>query len=301
MLKQFVLSQSPAMPLRSSLFAFVATAASNTLHGTALTLGLALTLPATAQTNAPAPRVVSELKDIRMQALTNLPKAGGDASDRDSCPQLVIRPKSSAAKQVATQGWAVMADVPLGRYRAISFAGQMEAATSGTCNVTQGNVAVFDNNKLVALAYGKSVEDTAIGRLTPLEGGAVRVWDGDIAPSPVGDLHVDSDGTLRLSKVADEDAVCQGRATVPNIYNMPIDKARKALAAKGWKPVQSGASGEPRQTALVKRGIVETASCAGTGLAFCDFDYVGPAGKLTLTTVGDNALPHVTEYEVKCR
>ncbi|MEV8469821.1 PASTA domain-containing protein [Ralstonia sp. UNC404CL21Col] len=294
-------SSFPRMQPRHSFSAFTSTIASNVLHGTALTFGLALTLQAAAQTGMPALRVVSELKDIRMKAVAALPKAGGDAGDRDSCPQLVIKPKSPAAKQVAAQGWAVMADVPLGAFRAVSFAGQMQAATSGTCNVTQGNVAVFQNDKLVALAYGKSAEDPAIGALTPLEGGAVRVWDGDISPLPVGDLRVDSDGTLRLSKVADEDAVCQGRALVPNVYNMSIDKARKALADKGWKPVKGGASPEPRQAALVKRGIGEANSCAGTGLAYCDFNYVGPAGKLTLTTVGEDDLPHVAGYDVRCR
>ena len=236
-----------------------------------------------------------------MKALTNLPRAGGSASDRDSCPQRVIQPKSAAAKQIAAQGWAVMSDVPLGSYHAVSFAGQMEAATSGTCNVTRGNVAVFDHDKLIALAYGKSAEDTAIGALSPLEGGAVRVWDGDISPMPVGDLRVDSNGTLRLSKVADEDAVCQGRAKVPNVYNMPIDKARKTLAARGWNPVRAKPEGEPRQAELIKRGIVEAQTCSGTGLAYCGFSYTGPAGTLSLTTVGDNTLPNVVDYGVKCR
>ncbi|WP_431209036.1 hypothetical protein [Burkholderia cepacia] len=279
---------------------FAASFASSYLYGAGLMLGLTLTVPAAAQTTASAPRVVSELKDIRMKPLANLPMAG-DALDRGDCSQLVIQPKSAAARLVAAQGWAVMSDMPLGPYRAISFAGQMEAATSGTCSITQGNVAVFEDGRLIALAYGKSAEDTAIGRLAPLESGAVRIWDGDIAPSPAGDLHVDRDGTLRLSRVADEDAVCKGRAKVPNVYNMPIDKARKALIANGWNPVRGGASGEPRQSALVRRGIVETESCAGTGLAFCDFGYTGPAGKLTLTTVGEGALPSVTDYDVKCR
>ncbi|KEH15340.1 transmembrane protein, putative, partial [Medicago truncatula] len=236
---------------------FAASFASSCLYGAGLMLGLALTVPAAAQTTASAPRVVSELKDIRMKPLANLPVAG-DALDRGDCSQLVIQPKSAAARLVAAQGWAVMSDMPLGPYRAISFAGQMEAATSGTCSITQGNVAVFEDGRLIALAYGKSADDTAIGRLAPLESGAVRIWDGDIAPSPAGDLHVDRDGTLRLSRVADEDAVCQGRAKVPNVYNMPIDKARKALIANGWNPVRGGASGEPRQSALVRRGIVET-------------------------------------------
>lgn len=274
--------------------------ASATRHA-ALALGLALCLPAMAQTGAPAPRVQSDLKDIRMKAITSLPKAGGSADDRNSCSWRVIQPKSAATKVVAAQGWAVMADVPLGSYRAVSFAGQMEAGTSGTCTITQGNVAVFDGDRLVALAYGKSPEDTAIGNLTALEGGSVRVWDGDLVGSPVGDLRVEADGTVHLGKLADEESVCKGRAKVPNIYGMPIDKARQALADKGWKPVSGGASKEPRQSALVKRGIPEAESCAGTGLAYCDFGYSGPAGRLTVTTVGEKDLPNVSDYEVKCR
>lgn len=286
------------MPRAAFLSLLAASFASKGLYGACLVLGVALT--AAAQTNAPAPRVVSELKDIRMKALANLPRAASPV-DRESCSQRVIQPKSAAAKLVVAQGWAVMSDVPLGPYRAVSFAGQMEPATSGTCSITQGNVAVFENGKLIALVYGKSAEDAAIGRLAPLEGGAVRIWDGDIAPSPAGDLRIDADGTLRLSRVADEDSVCKGRAKVPNVYNMPIDKARKVLVANGWNPVRSSASGEPRHSALVKRGIVETGSCAGTGLGFCDFGYAGPAGKLTLTTAGDGDLPSVTDYDVKCR
>jgi len=276
----------------------------STVHGAVLVLSLALTLPTLAQTNAL--RVASDVKDIRIKALNVLPKANGSTSDRADCPQAVMKPASAAAKQVAAQGWAVMADVPLGSassgtYRAISFAGRLEAGTSATCSITQGNVAVFDNDKLVALAYGKSAEDTAIGTLTALEGGTVRVWDGDMVVSPVGDLRVDADGTVRLSKIADEDTVCHGRAKVPTIYGMAIDKARKALAAKGWKPVRGGPNGEPRQSALVKRGLVETENCAGTGLAYCDFSYTGPAGKLTVTTAGEDDPPHVVDYEVKCR
>lgn len=279
---------------------FPAPAALTTLSA-ALALNLALSLPAAAQTNTTAPRVVSELKDIHIKAGAALPKAGGTQHDREDCPQAVIQPKSAAAKRVASQGWAVMADVPLGPYRAVSFAGQMQAATSGTCSITQGNVAVFDHDKLIALAYGKSAEDTAIGNLIPLEGGAVRVWDGDITTSPVGDLHVDADGTLRLSKIASEDAVCQGRAKVPNVYGMPIDKARKALAAKGWNPVRAKASGDPRQAALFKRGVIETDDCSGTGLAYCSYSYTSTVGKLSLTTMGEDDLPSVADYSVKCR
>ena len=36
------------------------------------------------------------------------------------------------------------------------------------------------------------------------------------------------------------------------------EEARKALAAKGWNPVRAKASGDPRQAALFKHGIIET-------------------------------------------
>lgn len=280
---------------------FAAPAAQTSLRQAVLALSLAVSLPAIAQTSATAPRVVSEMKGILVKATTALPKAGGSASDREDCPQRVIQPKSAAAKQVAAQGWAVMADVPLGPYRAVSFAGQMQAGTSGTCAATQGNIAVFSNDKLIALAYGKSADDTAIGNLVPLEGGTVRLWDGDIVPAPAGDLHVDADGTVRLTKMADEDTVCQGRAKLPNVYGMSIDKARKALAAKGWNPVRAKASGYPRQAAQFKHGIIETDDCSGTGMAYCSYSYAGPAGKLSLETAGEDDLPSVSGYSVKCR
>ena len=114
-------------------------------------------------------------------------------------------------------------------------------------------------------------------------------------------LHVDADGTLRLSKIASEDTVCQGRAKVPNVYGMPIDKARKALAAKGWNPVRAKASGDPRQAALFKRGVIETDDCSGTGLAYCSYSYASATGKLSLTTMGEDDLPSVADYSVKCR
>ncbi|MDN6882995.1 hypothetical protein QMO14_05190 [Variovorax sp. CAN2819] len=267
----------------------------------ALSFSLALALPATAQIGASAPRVQSDLKDIRMKAIASLPKAGGSASDRDGCPWRVAKPKSATAKLVAAQGWAVMADVPLGAYRAVGFAGRMEPGTSGTCNITQGNVALFDGDRLFALAYGKSAEDTSIGNLSLLEGGTVRVWDGDIVGAPVGDLRIDADGTVRLGKLADEESVCNGRAKVPNIYGMPIDKARQALAGKGWKPVRIKPDGESRQAGLIRRGIVEAESCAGTGLAYCSFSYTGVAGTLSLITAGEKGLPDAVGYDVKCR
>ncbi|NIE55340.1 MULTISPECIES: hypothetical protein [unclassified Burkholderia] len=58
------LSGSSVMPRAAFLPLLAASFASKGLYGAGLVLGLALTVPAAAQTHASAPRVVSELKDI---------------------------------------------------------------------------------------------------------------------------------------------------------------------------------------------------------------------------------------------
>ena len=130
----------------------------------------------------------------------------------------------------------------------------------------------------------------------------MRVWDGNPVPNPVGDLHVQDDGVLHLAPVSSADTVCHGHATVPNVYNLPIDKARMALQSKGWRPVRrTKTEGDTGQAELIKRGMIETQACAGTGFAFCEFRYTSPAGKLVLTTAGEEDYPRVTNYDVTCR
>jgi hypothetical protein len=45
--------------------------------------------------------------------------------------------------------------------------------------------------------------------------------------------------------------------------------------------------------------------CSGTGFGFCDYAYAGPAGTLSVITMGeigeDGRLPVVSDYGVDCR
>lgn len=264
-------------------------------------LALCLGAPGRAAAQAsPPPHLVSEVKDLRFVALVELPRASGPASTDLGCSSLVAQPASEAAHAVAGRGWLVMAEASLGRYRVVSFASKMEAGTSGTCSVHDGNVGIFDGSRLVALAYGGHRDD-AIGRIAARPDGSVQLSDGDINSSPIGDLRVQADGTLLLGRLPAEEAVCGGRGTVPDIRRMPIDKARAALLAKGWTPVRGGPRADPRERDLVRRGVIEVGNCSGTGLAYCEFAYTGLAGRLSLTTVGDADSPPVSDYAVQCR
>ena len=270
---------------------------------------LAQTPASSATADAQGLHVVSEVKglDFTLQDKP-LPKAPGPVQDRNECDNYVIRPVSAAGSLVAARGWAVTGEAVLGAYRVVSFAGKFEAGTSAHCNVEQGNIGIFDGTKLVALAYAPKGSKESIGKVVILDGGGLRVWSGDDLSAPAGDIQL-VQGELRLGALAAEDSFCQGKAHVPNIYELPIDKARKILIDKGWKPVASESSFDPkifsREAGFVKHGIIEVDSCAGTGYGFCAFHYKNPRANLSVTTAGEGDAtrdtPPIVDYRVECR
>lgn len=249
----------------------------------------------------------SEVKSLAIALAGAIPKAPPSAASREFCEHLTTQPKSPAGRLVASRGWAVTGEVrlPEGR-QAVSFAGKFEHGTSGTCLVSEGNVAVFRGERLLAIAYAPRAARDTIGKVVPLEGGGARIWSGDYLSQPLADLRVENGGTLlALAPLAAEESLCGGRATVPNVYGMPIDRARKVLAAQGWTPLK-GAIGNDRaqfgrELDLIERGILEVESCSGTGFGYCAYCYRGPAGTLSVSTVGDGEFPTVSGYDVTCR
>ena len=94
--------------------------------------------------------------------------------------------------------------------------------------------------------------------------------------------------------------MCHSRGTVPSIYGLPIDMARRMLAKSGWKPVDMSAAGTrspgwqrllPNMASSRSRIVWEQA------WAFCLYKYEGPAGRLVVTTAGeieaDGTMPSV--------
>lgn len=249
----------------------------------------------------------SDVKSLAIVLAHDLPKAPPTASDRDSCEHLTIAPSRSVGRIVAGKGWAVTGEVslPAGN-QAVSFAGKFEQGTSGSCFVSEGNVAIFHGETLLAIVYAPRASKETIGKILPLADGHARIWGGDFLSQPIADLRVENGGyLLALAPLAAEETVCGGKAVMPNIYGMAIDRARKVLESKGWTPVR-GAIGKSRveqgrEIDLVERGILEVESCSGTGFGFCSFSYRGSAGTLSVTTVGDGEFPSVSGYGATCR
>jgi hypothetical protein len=250
-------------------------------------------------------RVQSQVEGLAFTSLTALPQAPTGADGKD-CG--FGKPgQTPAGKAVSRAGWPVTGEERLGRLQAVSFAGEFETGTSGSCQVRQGNVALFEGEQLLAIAYARPGARRSIGGILPLEiagqPAGLRLWDGDFLSQPLADLRAQPDGTLTLQPLASEETRCQGRAVLPMLYGKPINEARRLLQQRGWTPVagqRSGGWGEPREVALVKAGVIEVESCSGTGFGFCRFSYRGDAGRLDVTTVGDGEMPSVSDYAVRC-
>ncbi|MEE4451562.1 hypothetical protein [Novosphingobium resinovorum] len=242
----------------------------------------------------------SEVRELAFDPVSQLPKAPASAASRSECAGQVIDAKSAAARVVAEAGWGVTGEAKVGAYQLVSFAGSFEPGTSGSCFVSKGNIGVFEGTRLRAIAYARSGGKETIGRIQPFGKDGARIWHGDIVPAPIADIRRSARG-LVLGKLAAEEQTCGG--AVPAINDMPITRARKALIAAGWTPVNHGGPDDridEREQALAQLGVTEVDSCSGTGFGYCRFDYRKGKATLGVTTVGDDEAPNVSDYGVSC-
>lgn len=240
----------------------------------------------------------SEVPGLKITRLQKLPKAPQPASDA-TCgvlPEL----KSKGGKIAAALGWGVTGEAKLGSYDAVSFAGEFEQATGSACDISEGNVAVFDGSQLLALVYAEKSSKLSIGRITAIKD-HLRILDGDLVSMPVGEIWLEGDRNVEVKPLAAEEQVCDGAAVVPNVYGKPITDARQAIIARGWEPFQSPPPSypDPFGDSIRKMGIVETTDCAGTGFAYCSYYYRKGDMELGVISFGDGT-PTVSGYGAVC-
>lgn len=256
---------------------------------------------------AGALRVQSTVEAVRITPLQRLPQAPRSAAGvaRTACGHLLEEARTPAGREVALAGWGVTGEVSIGPYQAVSFVGAFERGTSGSCQLSQGNIGLFRGADLLAVAYAASNNGRTIGRAVAFERDGLRIWDGDFLSQPLADLRLGADGSLTIQPLAAQEAVCNGAASIPNIYGRPINEARSLLQRSGWVPAVSPGRAareqlDERVADLVRRGVPEVEDCSGTGFGFCRYGYRGTAGTLSVTTVGDNDFPAVSGYGVRC-
>ena len=266
-----------------------------------LAVTLALLAPVAA---AETPLLASQVPGLVITAMSELPAAPAAVSDMEYCGHFFIEPQTAGGKAVQAKGWHVTAEQPLGAYTAVSFAGKAEPATSGACILTEGNVALWSGEQVVALVYGLRPDDAMIGRIDPFGKDGLRILSGDLVPGTVADIRVIGQSGIAVTPPAAVEPVCDGRAEVPFIEGMPINMARTLLMERGWQPVPNPQPGIGMVQILAEAGVPEVEDCSGTGFAFCAYSYSGPAGSLSVISAGegdDAGLPSVIGYRVECR
>ncbi len=246
-----------------------------------------------------APSIRSRVPGLEIALLSQLPKAPASARSREECDALVI-PKSAGGKAANALGWGVTGEAKLGSYDAVSFAGEFEPSTAGACEISQGNIALFSGTRLFVIIYANKSSKLSIGRIIAAKD-SLRVVDGDLVQTPIGDVRLVDGRAIELEPLAKEQSVCGGQAIVPNIYGKSVAEARAAIIAEGWEPFRSP---PPAYQDFVgdnirKSGIIEATDCSGTDLASCSYYYHKGDMELSLTSFGDGK-PTVSDYEATC-
>ncbi|WP_232630268.1 hypothetical protein [Methylobacterium sp. Leaf118] len=266
-------------------------------------VAVALGSPVPLRAEPVAVRVASSVEGVEVAALASVPKAPPEIGETALCARFIVAPKSPAGRRVTEAGWAVTGEARLGRFQAVSFAGRFTQGTSGSCEIGNGNVGIFEGQSLRAVAYARKGATRSIGRLVPF-GDGLRLWDGGFLPQPLADLRLDAvGGGVSVVPLAPIEAICGGKGLVPNVYGQPITRAREWLRQAGWRPVTGPAPEDPRSREgdLVRMGVAEVESCSGTGFGFCAYGYAREGVALSVTTVGDGDDPSVSGYVVDCR
>ena len=111
-----------------------------------------------------AVRVRSLVGALHIGLLQRLPRAPATAAGeaRTTCQHLLSAPQTPAGHQVADAGWAVTGEATIGPYQAVSFVGSFQQGTSGSCQFGEGNIGLFRNTELIAIAYVPAA--SAVGR-----------------------------------------------------------------------------------------------------------------------------------------
>lgn len=184
--------------------------------------------------------VRSNVPGLRITKVANLPVNPTPSKIDDYCDGYHLKaPMSAGGKLAARNGWIVKSETKLGRLDAITFVGKLLPATSATCVHQNGNLAIFDGSRLLAIVYmprnrrtdpDDMLADDGLGYSLPVGSDRIRLYRGLPAP-PLADIVLN--GGISVEPTAKEDSVCSGAAKVPNVFGKDIRIARAVLGSSG--------------------------------------------------------------------
>ena len=239
-----------------------------------------------------------ELTSFRFGSLNSIPKSSYPETSYP-CEGFTILNQDQQFKvsgDIGEKGWRVLAEVQLAQYKLIAYAGKFETGTSATCAISESNIAIFENDKLLGVIYLESSKETLIGYLELMDAGFVRVISGGFIQKLVAELHLGPEGLALTTPISKFTAHCNGKAIVPNTLGKNIADGRELLFEFGFTPIPNEQiSGS--WTIEYFPGITELVGCSN-GISWCGFEYENEHSRVVLSTLGNEEI--VKDY-VACK
>ena len=268
-------------------------------------LALLLSVGAITASNADITQfeISGDLNNFRFNAIKSIPNGPHPDVSKVPCAWFSVPTddqKFSISRSIQNKGWGILSEVRLAKYHLIAFAGSFSAGTSNTCSISQGNIAIFEQNNLLGIIHLDAPEATLIGSLELMDAGFIRVFSGDTIQMPVADIHL-SLNAFELKTISDLTAHCNGTSIVPSVFGKDIIEARNVLINHGFEPIEAIEPSLPVwRMHLINDGIREVDACSGIGYSFCKFRYKNENSSVNLITAGDDAFPSVVRIGVNC-
>ena len=141
-----------------------------------LTLLLSVGMASVGQTSSNSVEVINNVTELEFSYLNAIPMGPLRSNfDRGWCDSSIVGPNTISGKNISKKGWGILSEQTLGPYDFVSFAGEFKDGLSGSCIISQGNVAIFKAGELIGVIYTSSKDDELIGKLWIAEGGVVQL------------------------------------------------------------------------------------------------------------------------------
>lgn len=257
---------------------------------------LGMALPASVWANEVTLR--SELPDYEASMLSALP-----AAPKARLQECRTAPATlSAGKALEAAGWQVISEISLGDHALVTFAASSSPGERGLCDVTNGNLGIFEAERLIGLYWSRVKENTLFGALSTEREGVIDLRSSTFPATPIAEI-LRIDDTFVLRARPSTLAGCTGKVEVPQLWQEPVGKMRDALIALGWAPMSPSAQ-DPVSADMQAQGFPETESCTGTGYNYCSYEYSKPEAKLRVISMGElgpDHQPAMIDYDLTCQ